>query len=90
MFALAKQREIQVVTALIDAGADVNHKDIIGCTPLMIAARYATGSLVVEMLLKSGCKMDAETKSGATVLDYARENTEHPEVESFLLKHRLA
>lgn len=86
MFSLIKQREIQVVTGLIDAGADVNHRDIIGETPLMMAARYATGSLVVEMLVKSGADPTAVNNAGSSVLSYAWENTAHPEVASYLVR----
>lgn len=86
MFSLIKQREIQVVTGLIDAGADVNHRDIIGETPLMLASRYATGTLVVEMLVKSGADPKAVNNAGAGVLSYAWENTAHPEVASYLVR----
>ncbi len=86
MFALIKQREIQVITGLIDAGANVNHKDILGETPLMMASRYATGSLVVEMLVKSGAELKVANKAGQNLLSYAWENTSHPEVASYLVR----
>lgn len=68
------------------SGAYVNTRSGSGKTPLMMAARYATGSLVVEMLVKSGADPTAVNNAGSSVLSYAWENTAHPEVASYLVR----
>jgi len=58
---------------LIARGADVNHVDSYGLTPLQIAASTDFGdSQVIELLKKAGAKKDARDKQGSTALDLAR------------------
>ncbi|MBV9770161.1 MAG: hypothetical protein JOZ32_11370, partial [Bryobacterales bacterium] len=58
---------------LIDRGADVNHADKIGFTPLLYAASIDFGdSAMIDLLLKSGARADVRTKDGLTALDLAR------------------
>ncbi|MCL2484724.1 MAG: ankyrin repeat domain-containing protein [Endomicrobia bacterium] len=61
--------EPRVIRALIDAGADVNAKDAIGYTPLLIAARHSwTKPENVEILIKSGANIEEKNKDGYTPL----------------------
>ncbi len=58
---------------LIERGADVNHVDKNGMTPLLYAASIDFGdSSMIDLLLKSGARASARTKSGKTALDLAR------------------
>ena len=54
-------------------GADVNHLDKKGMTPLLNAASIDFGdSAMVDLLLKSGARTSSRTKEGLTALDLAR------------------
>jgi ankyrin repeat protein len=62
-----------VAKVLIARGADVNHVDKKGFTPLLYAASIDYGdSAMIELLLKSGAKADAKSPEGMTALDLAR------------------
>jgi ankyrin repeat protein len=64
---------IDMARLLIERGADVNHEDKKGMTPLLYAASIDFGdSAMVELLLKSGARTSARTKEGLTALDLAR------------------
>ena len=66
---------IQVVKALIAAGADVNATTKKGTTPLMYAKSVAVHSndlVLINLLLDSGADASARDKTGQSVLDYAR------------------
>lgn len=57
----------------MERGADVNHVDKMGMTPLLYAASIDFGdSAMVDLLLNSGAGMGARTKEGLTALDLAR------------------
>ena len=63
----------EVARLLIQRGADVNHVDQKGMTPLLYAASIDFGdSSMIDLLLKSGARRDARTKEGATALDLVR------------------
>ena len=65
--------QVDIARLLIAHGADVNHADKIGCTPLLYAASIDFGdSGMIDLLLKSGAHPDAQTKEGLTALDLAR------------------
>ena len=58
---------------LIERGADVNHVDKNGMTPLLYAASIDFGdSAMIDLLLKSGARTSARTKEGLTALGLAR------------------
>jgi ankyrin repeat protein len=58
---------------LIERGADVNHVDKKGMTPLLYAASIDFGdSAMIDLLLKSGARSNLRTKEGLTALDLAR------------------
>jgi ankyrin repeat protein len=62
-----------VIKPLLDAGADVNARDIREMTPLMLAVASETQDLeVVRLLLKAGANVDAKSSVGETPLDWAK------------------
>ncbi len=65
--------QVEIAQLLIARGADVNHADKIGFTPLLYAASIDFGdSAMIDLLLKSGAHADVRTKDGLTPLDLAR------------------
>ncbi|MDF3053837.1 MAG: arf-GAP with coiled-coil, repeat and protein 3-like, partial [Geminicoccaceae bacterium] len=60
----------QVVAALLDAGAEVNHPDVHGTTALSDAARHGHVE-VVTLLLKRGADIDPVDENGSTPLNSA-------------------
>jgi hypothetical protein len=62
----------QAVTDLIEAGADVNVRDVLGMTPLMWAA-HSRSLAVVRTLLRAGADPRARDPRGLTAASYARE-----------------
>lgn len=65
--------QVEMARLLIAHGADVNHTDRIGFTPLLYAASIDFGdSAMIDLLLKSGAHADIRTKDGLTALDLAR------------------
>jgi len=66
--------QVEVAKFLIDKGANVNHVDGNGMTPLLYAASIDFGTpRMIDMLLKAGARTDAKTKEGKTALDLARQ-----------------
>src|SRR5499427_8478844 len=65
--------QVEMATFLIAKGADVNHVDGNGMTPLLYAASIDFGTpAMIDMLLKAGARTDMKTKQGETALDLAR------------------
>jgi ankyrin repeat protein len=66
--------QVEMARFLISKGADVNHVDGNGMTPLLYAASIDFGSsAMIDMLLKAGARTDMKTKEGKTALDLARQ-----------------
>jgi ankyrin repeat protein len=62
-----------MVQLLIEHGADVNHVDKRGMTPLLYAASVDFGdAAMVELLLRNGARRDARSQEGLTALDLAK------------------
>ena len=91
----------EVISVLIEAGADVNAKDKDGITPLMWAAWYNDIPEVISVLIKAGAKVNARVplfkdsvdvpestkeKEGWSPLMFAASNNRNPEVISVLIK----
>lgn len=78
----------EVLTALIDAGADIEHQVAYGTRPLMIAAGYGEAR-VVEVLLAAGVDTGAMNEGGRTARTIA-ETKDYVEVVNQLHMHDLS
>lgn len=76
-----------VVSALIDAGADIEHQIAYGTRPLMIAAGYGEAR-VVEILLLAGVDVAAKNEGGRTARVMA-ETKDYVEVVNQLHMHDI-
>jgi ankyrin repeat protein len=66
--------QVEMAKFLISKGADVNHVDGNGMTPLLYAASIDFGSsAMIDMLLKAGARTNMKTKEGKTALELARQ-----------------
>jgi ankyrin repeat protein len=66
--------QVEMAKFLIAKGADVNHVDGNGMTPLLYAASIDFGSsAMIDMLLERGARLDAKTKDGKTAIELARQ-----------------
>ena len=65
----------EAVTALLEAGADLNAQDALsGFTPLHYAAQLRTTIEYVTALLAAGADPNARDSDGKLPFDYARDN----------------
>ncbi|MFR6158304.1 MAG: ankyrin repeat domain-containing protein [Blautia producta] len=62
-----KNNQREEVKFLLNAGADVNAKDVYGSTPLHFATNYAR-SHIMELLVEYGADVNAQDKNGITKL----------------------
>ena len=76
-----------IVSALISAGADIEHQVSYGTRPLMIAAGYGEAS-VVEVLLAAGVDVGAMNEGGRNAKTMA-ETKDYVEVINQLHMHEL-
>jgi ankyrin repeat protein len=66
--------QVEMAKFLVAKGADVNHVDGNGMTPLLYAASIDFGSpAMIDMLLKAGARTDMKTKEGKTALELAKQ-----------------
>ena len=75
------------VREYLDQGADVNHRNNSGHTPLMRAARYNSQLNVVDMLLEAGADVSLADSEGYSALMFAAFYNDNPEITERLLKH---
>ena len=69
----AISNRLDMARLLISRGADVNHLDKKGMTPLLYAASIDfSNSEMIDLLLRSGARADARNGDGLTALDLAR------------------
>ena len=61
---------VEVVKALVDAGARVTEPDVLGATPLHQAARYGAADMIRELLAR-GAEINARDNVGCTPLHAA-------------------
>ncbi len=61
---------VEVVRALLDAGASVNVPNVLGTTPLHQAARHGPAGVIRELLAR-GAEINARDRNGATPLHEA-------------------
>src|SRR5262249_46329308 len=70
--------------SLLARGAQVNHVDKFGMTPLLYAASIDFGdTAMVEKLIAAGADLKAKNKDGMTALDLAR-NYNHTAIVTLL------
>ena len=74
MIAAAYNSSPDVITALIQAGANVNARDENGLTPLMRAAISNSNPEVITAFLSLGADPQLKDNSGKMAIDYARNN----------------
>lgn len=67
LFEAAMRKDAAAVRAALDAGADVNARNPIGQTPLMMAAGRIGGDAVVKVLLERGADPNLKDKSPSIV-----------------------
>jgi ankyrin repeat protein len=76
----------EVVEALLAKGADVNAKDDLGMTALILASGLGHRE-VVQLLLDKGADVNAMSKTGRTALgETIMSGRPHPEIREMLLK----
>lgn len=73
-YSASPNRMLEEIELLLEAGADVNARNIYGTSALMHAARETTNPKVVEALLKAGADKNARDEGGKRVIDYLDEN----------------
>jgi len=66
----ADQSATDVVKLLLDSGADVNHKNKDGRTPVT----YASSPRIANLLLRAGAKLDTREKQGHNVSYWLKKN----------------
>lgn len=72
---LAALGSTELVTTLLDAGANVNVADVRGMTPLMLAvANDRQNADVIQRLIAKGADVNAKSLAGETALDWARKS----------------
>lgn len=75
-----------VITVLVDAGADLDAREMmLGTTPLHHAAGHNEHPAVITALADAGADLAARDKFGKTPLHWAAEKNENPAVIAMLL-----
>jgi ankyrin repeat protein len=74
-----------LVNVLLDAGANVNVRDVRGMTPLMLAAATDhRGAGVVQALIAKGADVNIKSVAGETALDWARKTGSAATIDSLV------
>ena len=85
VYAASSNRNPEVITALAEAGADVNARDGNGVTPLMSAVSYNSNPEIITALVNAGADVNARNNQGSTPLMFAAGRNSNPEVIKTLL-----
>lgn len=81
--ASADNPNLEVITILLNAGADALARDNNGWTPLIYAASKTENPEVIVRLLRAGADAKAKNNKGYTALDYAQHNEKLKGTEAF-------
>ena len=84
-WAARKTPDPDVITFLLEAGADVNARDGLGSTPLHWAAALSSNPDVITTLIKAGADVNARDGSGRMPLHDAGENS-NPDIIIALIR----
>jgi ankyrin repeat protein len=76
----------EIGTLLIEAGADVNAKDVDGLTPLMKTARFSSIPAITSLLIEKGADVNANDMYCRTPLMFAAAYSSTPEIVSLLIE----
>ena len=76
----------EIVSILLEAGADVNQKTPDGFTPLACAVMHPSGDIaeVITLLHKAGADFTVKTNRGLSILDIAQNHHADPDVIELL------
>lgn len=80
----AKSGSIECVKILIEKGATINSKDIMGCSPLHVALEKPGNSICIKILLDNGINIHTVELYGLSPIHIA---VGHPEYIDILVKH---
>lgn len=67
-----KSKNPKVLEELIKAGCELNSRNYLGETPLIMAVNQNTETRVVSALIKAGADINAQDYQGHSVVEYAR------------------
>ncbi len=78
----------ELIGTLLDAGSDVNARDVRGMTPLMLAAAADhQDTAVIKMLLEHGADVSMKSKIGDSAVDWARRTALSPGMDLLKASH---
>ena len=80
---IERKKALKVLKNLISRGANINHNNSLGKTPLMGASEIGYFE-AVNLLIKSGAKINQKDKSGNTALIIAAQNNKIDVVKALL------
>ena len=79
--------DVEVITRLIQDGADVNSVNYNGWTPLMLASEINPNSDVIRVLIENGADANAATNKGSTPLMLAARYNSNSDVTRVLIEN---
>jgi hypothetical protein len=74
MYAAQFSSTPEIVSLLVEKGAEIEVRDKDGWTPLMVAAGYSSTPEIVTLLLAKGADALAKDEDGKKAIDYAQQN----------------
>jgi ankyrin repeat protein len=82
-----RNRHIDVVRALIDAGVDVNRRGNLGNDLPIIHALQTQNQAIVRLLVDAGAELDRKDRAGRASIMYYAAQTGQPSVVAYLLEN---